>query len=232
MLVDPYDPPVPEAIPEEQAVPIVGLGAGTHVKSVLEAIRSAGRFRPAALVDDDPALAGSEVLGVRVAAPEALESLRADGVAHAFAGVGGIGDNSGRERVFERLLGAGFELPAIMHASAVVSPWAAIGRGTHVLAGTIVNAGAEVGDDVILNTGAIVEHDCRVGSHTHVGPGARLAGMVTVGERAHVGIGAVAIEGIRIGDGALVAAGAVVVRDVAPGARVAGVPAREMRPGG
>ena len=62
-----------------------------------------------------------------------------------------------------------------------------------------------------------------------MGPGVRLAGMVTVGERAHVGIGAVAIEGIAIGDGALVAAGAVVVRDVAPGARVAGVPAREMR---
>jgi UDP-perosamine 4-acetyltransferase len=232
MLVDPYDRPVPEAIPEEQAVPIVGLGAGTHVKSVLEAIRSTGRFRPAALVDDDPTRAGSEVLGVTVSGPEALEGLRAEGVAHAFAGVGGVGDNAARERVFERLLAEGFELPPILHASAAVSPWARVGRGTHVLAGTIVNAGAEVGDDVILNTGAIVEHDCRVGSHTHVGPGARLAGLVTVGERAHVGIGAIAIEGIRIGDGALVAAGAVVVRDVAPGARVAGVPAREMRTSG
>jgi UDP-perosamine 4-acetyltransferase len=63
-----------------------------------------------------------------------------------------------------------------------------------------------------------------------VGPGARLAGAVTVGERAHVGIGAVVIEGIRVGDGALVAAGAVVVRDVPAGARVAGVPARDLKP--
>ena len=39
--------------------PIVGLGAGTHAKSVLEAIRSAGRFEVVALVDDDPALAGA-----------------------------------------------------------------------------------------------------------------------------------------------------------------------------
>jgi acetyltransferase-like isoleucine patch superfamily enzyme len=38
----------------------------------------------------------------------------------------------------------------------------------------------------------------------------------------------VAIEGVQIGSGALVAAGAVVVRDVPDGARVAGVPAREM----
>ena len=225
-----YDRPVPEA-PEEHPRPIVGLGAGTHVKSVLEALRSAGRFDPEALVDDDPALTGTDVLGVPVVAPDALERLRADGVAHAFAGVGGVGDNSARERVFERLLEAGFELPPILHASAVVSPRARIGRGVHVLAGTIVNASAEIGDDVILNTGAIVEHDCSIGAHAHLGPGVRLAGMVTVGERAHVGIGAVAIEGVRIGAGALVAAGAVVVRDVPPGVRVAGVPAREMRPG-
>jgi UDP-perosamine 4-acetyltransferase len=229
MLVEAYDRPVPEA-PDTPAVPIVGLGAGTHVKSVLEAIRSAGRFEVAALVDDDPSRAGSELLGVPVVASERLAELRADGVAHAFAGVGGIGDNSGRERVFERLLEAGFQLPPIVHASATVSPWARLGRGVHVLAAAVVNADAKVGDDVIVNTGAVVEHDCRIGAHAHLGPGVRLAGMVTVGERAHVGIGAVVIERIEVGSGALVAAGAVVVRDVPAGSRVAGVPAREMGP--
>jgi UDP-perosamine 4-acetyltransferase len=229
MLDEPYDRPVREA-PDTSAVPIVGLGAGTHVKSVLEAIRSAGRFEVAALADDDPSRAGSEVLGVPVVAPDALEELRADGVAHAFAGVGGIADNSARERVFDRLVEAGFELPPIVHASAAVSPWAQLGRGVQVLAAAVVNADAEVGDDVIVNTGAVVEHDCRIGAHAHLGPGVRLAGMVVVGERAHVGIGAVVIEQIEVGSGALVAAGAVVVKDVPAGGRVAGVPAREMGP--
>lgn len=211
-------------------VPIVGLGAGTHVKSLLEAIRSAGRFEPRALVDDDPARTGSEVLGVPVVGGRALEELRSQGVAHAFAGVGGVGDSSARERVFERLLAAGFELPPIVHASAVCSPWARLGRGVHVLAGAVVNASAEIGDNVIVNTGAIVEHDCSIGAHAHLAPGSRLAGGVTVGERAHVGIGAVVIEGVEIGGRALVAAGAVVVGDVPAGARVAGVPARAMSP--
>jgi sugar O-acyltransferase (sialic acid O-acetyltransferase NeuD family) len=219
-------------VPSQQAVPIVGLGAGTHAKSVLEAIRSAGRFEVTALVDDDPARAGTALLGFSVFGAEALERLRADGVAHAFIGVGGIGSSAGRRGVFERLLAAGFELPPIVHASAVVSPWAQLGRGTQVLAGAIVNTEAEIGDDAIVNTGAIVEHDCAIGAHAHVAPGARLAGLVRVGDSAHVGLGAIVIEGISIGAQSLVAAGAVVIDDVPEGARVAGVPAREMATSG
>jgi UDP-perosamine 4-acetyltransferase len=220
------------AAPAHPPVAIVGVGAGTHAKSLLEAIRSAGLFQVAALVDDDSAREGSELVGVPVVGASGLERLRADGVAHAFTGVGGVGDASGRRRVFERLRAAGFELPPIVHAAAIVSPWACLGHGAQVLAGAIVNVGAEIGDGVIVNTGAIVEHDCRVGEHAHLAPGTRLAGLVTVGEGAHVGIGAVAIEGVRIGAGALVAAGAVVVRDVPDGVSVAGVPARPMAPAG
>jgi len=172
--------------------------------------------------------AGAELFGVRVVSPEGLEQLRANGVTHAFVGVGGIGVSSGRRGIFERLVTAGFELPAIIHASAIVSPWATLRRGVQVFAAAVVNADAEIGAGAIVNTGAIVEHDCRVGAHAHVAPGACLAGLASVGESAHVGIGAVVIEGVRIGPGALVGAGAVVIRDVPEGARVAGVPARPL----
>jgi UDP-perosamine 4-acetyltransferase len=217
-------------VPKSPPLPIVGLGAGTHAKSVLEAIRSAGRFEIVGLVDDDAARAGKKLLDFAISGPEALDRLRAEGVAHAFAGVGGIGDSSARRAAFERLLDAGFELPQIVHASAVVSPWAELGRGVQVLAGALINAGAQIGDDAIVNTGAIVEHDCRVEAHAHIAPGAKLAGLATVGEGAHVGIGAVVIESVRVGKGALVGAGAVVIRDVPDGARVAGVPAKPLDP--
>lgn len=217
------------ARPTPERVRLVGLGAGTHAKSLLEAIRSSGAFEVAALVDDDPARAGGHLLGFPVlAGAESLARLKDEGVAHAFAGVGGVGDNGPRRAVFERLLAEGFQLPPIVHAAAVVSPWAQLGRGAHVLAGAIVNAGASVGDDVIVNTGAIVEHDCVLGAHAHVAPGVRLAGLVEIGEAAHVGIGAVVVGRVHVGAGALVAAGAVVVRDVPAGARVAGVPARDL----
>jgi UDP-perosamine 4-acetyltransferase len=203
------------------AVPIVGVGAGGHAKSVLEAIRSAGVYEVVALVDDDPALAGSALLGVPIAG-----ELTGHDAVHAFLGVGGIGDSGPRRRVCERLLAEGFELPPIVHATAAVSPWAAVGRGAQILAAAVVNADATLGDGVLINTGAVVEHDCEVGDYAHVAPNATLGGGATVGADAHVGMGAVVIEGRRVGASAFVAAGAVVVADVPGGARVGGVPAR------
>ncbi len=202
-------------------IPIVGVGAGGHAKSVLEAIRSAGAFEVVALVDDDPTLAGTVLLGVRI-----TTDLTGLGASHAFLGVGGIGDPGPRRRVCERLLAEGFELPPIVHGAAAVSPWATLGRGAQILAAAVVNADAELGDGVLVNTGAVVEHDCVLGDYAHVAPGATLGGGAVVGAGAHVGMGAVIIEGVTVGEGAFVAAGAIVVADVPAGARVAGVPAR------
>ena len=211
------------------AIPIIGYGAGGHARSLLEAIASGGRYEVVALVDDDPRLEGTTVLGVPVAlGPHALEALREQGVPQAFVGVGGVRTPDVREQAFRTLESAGFALPEIVHVSAVISPRAEIGRGAQILALAVVNAAAVIGDGAIVNTGAIVEHDCAVGHSAHLGPRAVLGGDVVVGDGAHVGMGAVVVEGVSVGAGAFIAAGAVVVGDVAAGARVAGVPARAM----
>ena len=50
-----------------------------------------------------------------------------------------------------------------------------------------------------------------------------------IGRDVWIGANAVILGGVTVGDGAVVAAGAVVTKDVAPGAVVAGVPARFVR---
>jgi sugar O-acyltransferase (sialic acid O-acetyltransferase NeuD family) len=212
----------------KSAVPIIGLGAGTHAKSVVEAISSRGEFEIVAVVDDDPGRVGTELLGIPIEGPDALARARADGVLHAFAGIGGIGSSEARRRAFARLRTDGFELPPIIHATAVVSDWARIGPGCHILAGAVLNADAELGENTIVNTRAVVEHDCRIGADVHVAPGALIAGEVRIGDGALVGIGSVVIQQVAVGAGALIAAGAVVIDDVPAGSRVAGVPARPM----
>ena len=52
----------------------------------------------------------------------------------------------------------------------------------------------------------------------------------TVKRRASIGSGSTILCGVTIGEGAVIGAGSVVTKDVAPGAVVAGNPARPLRP--
>ena len=209
---------------------IFGWGAGGHARSVIDAIEFLEVWEIRGLIDSDPQRWGSSVGRYPVLGGESvLASLLADGVQNAFIGVGGVGDNTPRSRVFEQLLKLGLVLPAICHPTSRISPTARIGRATVVLSGAIIGAGVVVGDNVIVNTGAIIDHDCDIGSHCHVSTGSRMGGSVRVGSGAHIGIGSTVREGVVVGERAIIGAGAVVLADVLAGVTVVGVPARVLK---
>ena len=212
---------------------VVGIGAGGHAKVVLECVRAMrDDIDVVGLLDADTKLHGHSVLGCKVlGGDEMLEKLHAQGVSHAFIGVGGVKDNAPRRKVFENLLRHHFEVLSVISDTAILSPSAVVGAGSVVCPGAIVAAGARIGRNVIVNTGAIVEHDCEVADHVHIASGAILAGAVSVGEGAHVGAGATVRQGVSIGRDAVVALGAAVIDDVAAGTAVGGVPARPIRAG-
>ncbi len=83
-----------------------------------------------------------------------------------------------------------------------------------------------IGDDVMMGPG--VQIYC---AEHHKDPGLRAQGLeraraVVIASEVWIGGGAIVMPGVSIGRGAIVGAGAVVTRDVAPGATVAGSPAR------
>jgi len=106
-----------------------------------------------------------------------------------------------------------------------------------------------LGDGVYMNSGCVILDCARVeiGDKTLLGPQVQIytaihpldpeerasfletAKPVTLGRNVWIGGGAIVLPGVTIGDGAIVGAGAVVTRDVAPGATVAGTPARAMQ---
>lgn len=209
---------------------IIGFGAGGHARVVIEILRASGGYEFAGLLDHNPDLRGTSVLGVPVLGDDDLAAaMVGQGIRHAFIGVGVVSSTWPRRRLFDLARDHGLTLVHALHPSAVVSPSAVVGAAATIAAGAIVNAGAVLGANVIVNTGAIVEHDCTIGDHAHVATGARLAGRVAVGEGTLVGIGATVRQGITIGRGALVGAGAVVVDDVPDGVMAIGVPARVVR---
>ncbi len=202
-------------------------GAGGHGRVVAELLRA--EFGEVALryVDRDSSRIGEvcEPGGGRV---ELSEEEFFEEVARGASDpvVLAVGNNGARLAMAQRLADAGVELPTLVHPSAVVSDYAIVGVGTHIVTGAIVHPGCKIGAAVIVNTRASIDHDCVLGDGVHISPGATLAGTVTVGDRSWVGTGASVIPGVTIGSDAIVGAGAVVIRDVPDGATVVGCPAR------
>jgi acetyltransferase-like isoleucine patch superfamily enzyme len=107
---------------------------------------------------------------------------------------------------------------------------ARIGARCKIQSHTFICDGVEIGDEVFVGHGVLFINDKRPRATT---PDGNLQAeedwtllRTVVEQRAAIGSGAVIMGGIRIGEGSLVGAGAVVTTDVAPGATVAGVPAR------
>ena len=197
------------------------IGAGGHAKVVIDVARAAG-FEPVAALD--PGAVGGHCNGVKVIGGDNLAAeLFADGTS---AAVIAIGDNRLRCRIAERLQEIGFNLPVLVHPSAVISGSATIGIGTIVMPNAVVNADASLGDLVIVNTAAVVEHDCVLGRGAHVAPGTSLGGNVVIGCCALVGIGSAIRPGSRIGDFAIIGAGSTVISDIPAECVATGSPAR------
>ena len=194
---------------------IVIYGAGGHAKAVMEMAKALGAFQIAGIVDDNPALTGTTVLGIPVLGTrDSLPQLFEQGIRLAANGVGGIINIGIRIKLFELMAAHGFAFPSLCHPRATVEASAQVSDGVQVFANAYVGSSVILHEKCMINTGAIVSHDCEIGSYTHIAPGAMLAGMVQVGEKALVGMGVTTAIGIKIGSGARIGNGAVLLADV------------------
>jgi serine O-acetyltransferase len=85
------------------------------------------------------------------------------------------------------------------------------------------------GIGVVVHQDTVVGRHCLISQQVTIGGRSGVEGVPRIGDYVRIGAGAKILGNITIGDFAVVGANAVVLKDVAPGAIVAGVPARELR---
>jgi UDP-2-acetamido-3-amino-2,3-dideoxy-glucuronate N-acetyltransferase len=121
---------------------------------------------------------------------------------------------------------------------------AQIGAFVEIQRGAAIGARCKVSSHTFICEAVTIEDECFIGHGVMfindrepkaVNPDGSLQGRddwtcesTLVKKRASIGSGATILCGVTIGEGALIGAGAVVTHDVAPGATVAGVPARQL----
>lgn len=186
---------------------IVLVGFGGHAKSVADTIERTGQYNIVGYTDikEDVSCSRYKYLG----ADDALKAIYESGVKCAAVGVGYMGKDDTRDKLYKMLKDIGFELPVVVDPSAIVSETVVIGEGTFIGKGAIVNAEAKVGKMCIVNSKALVEHETVVGDYSHVAVGANLCGQVNLGDHVFVGAGAVVVHCMNVGAGSFIKAGEV-----------------------
>ena len=188
---------------------IVLIGGGGHCRVVIDAIRKAGLYEIAGIVDSNLPR-GEKVLGIKVlGSDDLLQEFYNSGTKLAFIAIGSTGDCSVRLKVNKMLESIGFKLPVIIHPNSIIGEGVSIDEGTFVAAGAVINTGTKIGKNAIINTSSSIDHDCAIGDFVHIAPGVTLSGGVRIGIESHICTGASVIQNIKIGKRCLISAGFV-----------------------
>ena len=94
--------------------------------------------------------------------------------------VAAFGNNKTRLYWTDRLLAAGYQVPALVHSSAVVSPSAVLESGCFVMQRAVVNTHTRIERAALINSGAVVDHDSVVCAGAHVGLGSIVKANCTI----------------------------------------------------
>lgn len=207
---------------------VVLLGAGGHARVIIDILKRQQDIE--VIGTTDKTITADKSLIPIIGTDDVLEEIFREGKAnYAIIAVGSTGDNTLRQKLYEKIKDIGYKALNAIHFKSIIAESVTMGEGNVFMAGSIINPDVKIGNNNIINTGSIIEHDVKMGDHIHISPGAVLAGGVRVGDLSHIGLGARVIEGVTIGKNCLIGAGAVVLDDIPDNSVVVGIPGRIIR---
>ncbi|MCM4174056.1 transferase [Arenibacter sp. TNZ] len=208
---------------------IVIFGASGHGSVVLDSLEREGKYNIIGFLDSFKKKGlkhnGYEILGNEHELPYLMERFNIIG------GVVAIGDNWTRHLIVEKInkIVPGFNFVLAIHPNAIVGKDVEIGKGTVIMAGSIINANSRIGRHCIVNTNSSVGHDSIVEDFSSLASRACTGGNFILGEFSVVSLGVNVIENITILEHSVIGAGSLILEDI-PGYVVAyGSPAKVIK---
>lgn len=132
-----------------------------------------------------------------------------------------------KEKVVSLLKSRGACFAQIIHPEVSLGEFNSIGEGVVMYAKSGMTVNIKVGHFVtILSSG--IGHDVTIDNFSTISSYCGINGQVHIGKRVFIGSNATIIPGRTIGDDTFISAGSVVIRNVKPGTKVFGNPARRV----
>ncbi|WP_411732521.1 NeuD/PglB/VioB family sugar acetyltransferase [Paeniglutamicibacter sp.] len=201
------------------------IAASGLAREVISSVKQTGDHEVVGLLDDDTALRGQVLGGIRVLG----------GLEIAAGSDAGLlicaGQGSARAGIAERLeaLGVGVDRHEThVHSSVALGEGSRIGAGSIVLAGCVATSDVSVGRHCVLMPGVILTHDDSLGDFVTMAAGVALGGRVVVGRAAYLGMNASVRQDLNIGRDAVLGMGSVLLDDLPASQVWAGNPARRL----
>ena len=201
---------------------LIIIGASGHGRIVADIALKMKRWSQILFLDDNELMESALGIEIKGKTKEAHKYI------HDHDFFVAVGNNKTRETLQNMLIDNSAEIATLIHPTAVIGEQVEIGKGTAVMAGTVINCCTRIGQGCIVNTGATIDHDNIIRDFVHISPGVHIAGTVTIGKRTWIGVGTVVSNNLSITGDCKFGAGSVIVKDIEDPGTYVGVPARRI----